>query len=144
MLSTAASCSFFTEEEEQGVDEVASLASQAFSHESVGSSARESVSGRDTVRPAMRMALARLGLDEAPVSSARPASSLRAYGVHLCLIPGRGPLWYPVLITFNLVQMNNRGASASLHRLTSSVALCHGWHFRRQEVRRPAATPQGP
>ena len=27
MLSTAASCSFFTEEEEQGVDEVSSLAS---------------------------------------------------------------------------------------------------------------------
>ena len=65
MLSTAASCSLFAEEEEQ-----AALASQAFSQGSLGGSARGSVSGCDTVRPAVRMALARLGLDEAPVSSA--------------------------------------------------------------------------
>ena len=65
MLTTAASCSLFAEEEEQ-----ASLASQAFSQGSLGGSARGSVSGHNTVRPAVRMALARLGLDEAPVSSA--------------------------------------------------------------------------
>jgi hypothetical protein len=68
MLSTAASYSLFTEEEEQGVDDVASFVSQAFSQGSLCGSARGS--GRDTVRPAVRMALARPGLDEAPVSSA--------------------------------------------------------------------------
>ena len=46
-----------------------------------------------------------------------------------------------LLITLNHVQVDNRGASASLHRLTSAIALCHGRHFRCQEVRRPAAAP---
>ncbi|XP_059894386.1 uncharacterized protein LOC132447566, partial [Gadus macrocephalus] len=75
---------------------------------------------------------------------ARLASSLLAYGVHLCFILGRGPLRYPVPIALNHVQVDNRGASTSQHGLASAVALRHGWHFRRQEVRRPAAAPPGP
>ena len=75
---------------------------------------------------------------------ARLASSLLAYGVHLCFILGRWPLRYPVPIALNHVQVDNRGASTSQHGLTSAVALRHGWHFRRQEVRRPATAPPGP
>ncbi|CAL8379901.1 unnamed protein product [Boreogadus saida] len=64
---------------------------------------------------------------------ARLASSLLAYGVHLCFIPGRGPLRYPVPIALNHVQVDNRGASTSQRRLTRALALRHGWHFRHQE-----------
>ena len=63
MLCTAVSCSLYTEEKE-GVDEEASLASQAFSQGPLGASARGSVSGCITVKPAVRMALASLGLDQ--------------------------------------------------------------------------------
>ena len=74
--------------------------------------------------------------------SSRLASILQAYDVHLCLIPGRGPLWYPVPIALNHVQVDNRGASASQHKCTSAVALRYRQHLRHQEVRCPPR-PQG-
>lgn len=77
VLSTAASCSFFTDKEEEGKDvdgELAFRASDAFSQGSDGASLKESEGGWGTMKPAIRMALACLGLDEAPVE-AGPSSS---------------------------------------------------------------------
>ena len=43
---------------------------------------------------------------------ARLSSSLQAYDEQLCLIPGLGPLWYPMPIALNHFQVDNRGATA--------------------------------
>ncbi|XP_030293378.1 uncharacterized protein LOC115593839 [Sparus aurata] len=78
VLSTAASCSLFDDEGEgQDEDKDSALpASDALSQGSDGS-LRGSEAGHATLKPAIRMALARLGLDDAPATAAPSSAFFR-------------------------------------------------------------------
>lgn len=77
VLSTAASCSLFTDMGQDVEKATASQASDAFSQGSDGGSLHGSAAGHATMKPAIRMALARLGLDEAPVTAAPSSAFFR-------------------------------------------------------------------
>ncbi|KAL7390944.1 hypothetical protein ABVT39_001691 [Epinephelus coioides] len=80
VLSTTASCSLFTEQEEEAQDvnrDTASMTSGAFSQGSDAGSLHGSDVGHATLKPAIRMALACLGLDEAPVAAAPSSAFFR-------------------------------------------------------------------
>ena len=78
VLSTAASCSLFDDEGEGQDEDKDSVfrASDALSQGSDGS-LRGSEAGHATLKPAIRMALAGLGLDDAPVTAAPPSAFFR-------------------------------------------------------------------
>ena len=78
VLSTAASCSLFDDEGEGQDEDKDSVfrASDAFSQGSDGS-LRGSEAGHATLKPAIRMALAGLGLDDAPITAAPPSAFFR-------------------------------------------------------------------
>nr|WPK86714.1 NLRC3-like protein 49 [Sebastes schlegelii] len=77
VLSTAASCSLFTDMRQDVDRATASQASDAFSQGSDGRSLHGSAAGHATMKSAIRMALARLGLDEAPITAARSSAFFR-------------------------------------------------------------------